>query len=348
MPRSAEYTRPKRHKPEYANYGVPWVDSHGNLVTVGYGKAEIIAYAGEFTVGPDGEYYFNMGVPWIDSQGNLVTVGDGKADIIAAAGTFAQDADGSYYLIDPNDPTDDSGGGEQMPDPNYGTTNPLALAYQAKQQYRRDYSMELTSGRVSRRRRRSQTRRKYRLRKPQWVDPYPWIPGTEPEKRLFEVLIQRHIYFIFQGQIPEFEEGWYVTLAVPGYEPDFILPQYRVIIDPFSPYHHSRPDAVARDTEKIALYEAMGYHYIYVWYLGGGVWAFDMAGISHERCTTTEMLDQIPYLAQQPLPITDPRDLACLRDGYRIGQNLGAGANSVAAANRARTRPVMRRLRVRR
>ena len=60
--------------------------------------------------------------------------------------------------------------------------------------------------------------RKVRLHKPAWVDPFPQIPGTEPEKRIFaELVLRLHIFFLFQGQIPELTRGLYVTMAVPGF-----------------------------------------------------------------------------------------------------------------------------------
>jgi hypothetical protein len=89
----------------------------------------------------------------------------------------------------------------------------------------------------------------------------------------------------------------------------------------------------------VALYEAMGYRYYHPWAIGPGVWSFDQVGVDHFRGNTMEMLSQIKELARPPLPITNPRDIPFVYQGYRIGQNLGAGATSVGAANRARTRP---------
>lgn len=291
-------------------------------------QAEIDWYTGGWLRGPESPDDFTPPPTYTDDGGG--SYGDG--------GDFG----GDYYPAPA--PIPDAATPYLPPPTNYGTTSPVALEFQNQQKYRRNYSIELTSGRVARRRRRSQTHRKWRLRKPKWVDPMPWIPGTEPEKRVMEALLQRHIFFIFQGQIPEFEAGDYVTLSVPGYEPDFVLPQYRLIIDPWSPYFHSLASHVGVDEQKIALYESMGYRYYHPWALNGGIWSFDQIGVGHMKGTTFEMLSQMSEFSHVPLPLTDPRDIAALPQGFRIGQNLGAGATSVAAANKARARPKMRGL----
>lgn len=223
------------------------------------------------------------------------------------------------------------------------------------------------------RRTRRQTRGRFKLHQPQWVDPYPQIPGTEPEKRVFALLVQMRVYFIYQGQVPEFEKGgkWW-TLAPPNYKPDFVLPEYKLIIDPFSPFHHSLPDAVKRDVVKVASYSVAGYAYYHPWALGGNRWSWDQyhdarkkikvgltrirlyAGVnadenryrnlsrdlSGQAMSTFEMLHSIPELMQGPkYKLTDPRDIKAKQSpGYRIGEYLGAGATSVGAANTARAR----------
>lgn len=202
--------------------------------------------------------------------------------------------------------------------------------------------------------RRARGERHFRLRKPVWVDPFPSVPGTEPEKRIFAELVQRlHIFFIFQGQIPELTKGLYVTMAVPGYKPDFILPQYKIIIDPFSPFHHSLPDAATRDARKIALYTALGYKVYHPWAEADGVFIFDQGryqvyrqgkqGAMHGRFEgALAMLMAIPELRQPPnFPknLTKKEEKLAKSPGYELGPFLGAGANSVAAANHKRTKP---------
>lgn len=224
---------------------------------------------------------------------------------------------------------------------------------------------------VRTRRRRRQTPGRFKLHKPKWVDPYPFIPGTEPEKRVFAMLMAMKIYFIYQGQIPEFEKGkpmW--MLAPPNYKPDFVLPEYKLIIDPFSPFHHSLQEAVERDVRKVVSYSAAGYGYYHPWALPNGDWSWDQyhdssksiklgktrvnlyEGVNARRnryrridrqvrgrsMDTYTMLRTIPEIVRGPLyKLTDPRDIqAKQHPGYRIGEYLGAGATSVGAANRAR------------
>lgn len=225
------------------------------------------------------------------------------------------------------------------------------------------------------RRSRRQTPGRYKLHKPVWIDPYAAIPGTEPEKRVFEMLVKMHVYFIFQGQAPEMEKGHpFFKLAPVGYKPDFVLPEYKLIIDPFSPFHHSLKDAAARDRDKIAVYSAAGYAYYHPWAVAPGRWSWDQQhnqtrvvqfrggrvklyqGVNADRNSyrklnraltgpkvmdTLTMLYNIPELNMGPrYPLTDPRDLeAKRRTGYRVGEFVGAGANSVAAANRTRRKP---------
>ena len=228
--------------------------------------------------------------------------------------------------------------------------------------------------------RRKRGPRQFRLHKPQWIDPFPQIPGTEPEKRVFASLYAMGIYFIYQGQVPEFEKGNPMFfLRPPNYKPDFALPEYRLIIDPFSPFHHALPEAEQRDVQKVAAYSVAGYAYYHPWAIAPGVWTFDQyhdesnnitirdkrgrttatirlyegvnarrnkyRGIDRKvtgsRLNTLDMLFSIPEIKKGPrYKLSDPRDIkAKAEKGYRIGEYLGAGANAVGAANRRRARP---------
>jgi hypothetical protein len=241
------------------------------------------------------------------------------------------------------------------------------------------------------RRTRRQTRGKFRLLKPRWIDPYPFIPGTEPEKRIFQALVMRRIYFIFQGQVPELTPGGMgidlrnemdkqtikaggrvvsITLGLISYIPDFVLPEYRIIIDPFSPFHHSQQESVERDVRKVSLYNSLGYNYYHPWAVAPGEFVLDQRPQTIGRWRTekvkigsstlthqvyagsspgqpvphahamgaVELLDEMPALhGGIRFPLVDPLDIeAKKKQGYRLGQGLGAGATSVAAANRKR------------
>jgi hypothetical protein len=215
------------------------------------------------------------------------------------------------------------------------------------------------TARVQSRRHRRQGRGKFRLRVPAWVDPYPAVEGTDPEKRIFAALIQRRIYFVYHGGSPPLAHK-----ILPGeqdHDVDFLLPEYRVIIDPFDPYGHSQPESVTRDARKRALFAAAGYVTYYMWVVAPGVFVLDegqplQATYKHGHYKgmhktpapphgtyygALNLLANLPLLNQPPrYKLTDPQDvLAKQRFGYRIGSHYGTGANAVAAANHARARP---------
>jgi hypothetical protein len=214
--------------------------------------------------------------------------------------------------------------------------------------------------------RRRQTGGKFRLHKASWIDPFPSIPGTEPEKRIFAALVQRQIFFIYQGQIPELQRGLYSTFEMPGFKPDFILPQYRCIVDPFSPYHHTLPDAVARDAKKFVLYTSLGYKFYYPWAVEPGVFdfaqepfhlskqqtasgkRFRQAGVRGRYSGGLAVLSAIPELNRKPVAkLTERQERLFRLQGYELGPYVGAGASSVGAANRRRRKPVPHGLSVR-
>lgn len=99
-----------------------------------------------------------------------------------------------------------------------------------------------------------------------WIDPFPNVHGTEPEKRVYAALSQRGIRFYFlnnvQISIPEIE-------IFKKYQADFILPDYKIIIEVQGAYWHSKPAAIESDAFKFALYQMMGYT-PYAW------WDFDI------------------------------------------------------------------------
>ena len=225
---------------------------------------------------------------------------------------------------------------------------------------------------LSTRRERSQTKRKYRLHQPKWIDPFPSIPGTEPEKRIFEALMQAHIYFVYHGGSPK-EVGQY-SIGEKDHDIDFLLPEYRVIIDPFSPYFHSNdPKSIQRDIQKAALFSAAGYPTYHPWAIGLKpgttmyLFSWDQAALTpNEKLNrslptvagaedygsfahgvalsgsvkgVTDLLRDIPEINAGPrYPLDDPqmvRDKA--HPGYTLGSHLGTGANSVGLANKSRT-----------
>lgn len=185
--------------------------------------------------------------------------------------------------------------------------------------------------RLSTRRTRRETH--FRLKRPAWIDPFPNIPGTEPEKRVFDALVRRRIYFIFQGDFPESEKKKSPLLQAALFKPDFIIPEWKVILDPFGDFAHSQPDSIFRDNWKFIYYSGIGgvgYEFIHPWTTdidrNGADW---MIGLS-KRLRGPKLF---------PLP---PEERV-YRDsvGYHLGPNLGLGATGTAAGNRARARPKM-------
>lgn len=89
-----------------------------------------------------------------------------------------------------------------------------------------------------------------------WVDPFPHIHGTEPEKRVYAALSARGIRFYFLNQI---ETSIPEINIFKEYQADFILPDYKIIIEVQGFFWHTKPGAIESDAFKFAMYEAAGY-----------------------------------------------------------------------------------------
>lgn len=176
----------------------------------------------------------------------------------------------------------------------------------------------------ARRRHRRAGRGVFKLKKPVWQDPYPQIPGTRPEKRLFEALVRRNIYFIFQGDFSEKDKKNFPFLQQLDYKPDFIVPEYRVIYDPFGDFAHTLPDSIARDRIKTALYHLLDYEFIHPW------------STDIEKYGADWMVDQSERIRGPKRAKLEKSELPYVLQGYRLGENLGLGANSTAKGNSAR------------
>ncbi len=95
-----------------------------------------------------------------------------------------------------------------------------------------------------------------------FVDPFPAIPGTLPEKMLYAALMARQIPFLYQES---------VTATIPeiglnnNYRPDFILPDTKIIIEVQGAYWHSMPDRIESDSFRAAILEYLGYKVLFWW-----------------------------------------------------------------------------------
>ena len=81
------------------------------------------------------------------------------------------------------------------------------------------------------------------------------VPGTLPEKLLFRTLEERGITFMFSyymGDIP-------MTSVEEKYRPDFILPDYNIIIDVFGTFWHSMQGKYQKDYTRALLLTAAGW-----------------------------------------------------------------------------------------
>ena len=139
-----------------------------------------------------------------------------------------------------------------------------------------------------RRKRRESSSNRIRLHKPVWVDNYPWIEGTHPEKLVFQELAERHIAFDFQILLVEAvpaARGLPVLNQSP-YRADFLIQSCKLVLDPWDPFHHSDPQQAKDDAEKLAVYRALGYTTYWVWAdelekNGAAWWLNQMPELSH-------------------------------------------------------------------
>ena len=85
-----------------------------------------------------------------------------------------------------------------------------------------------------------------------WIDPYPAVHGTLPEKMVYEQLSRRGIRFYFLNDftytIPE------IALS-KEFQSDFVLPDQKIIIEVQGAYWHSLPKTIESDAFKFALYD---------------------------------------------------------------------------------------------
>lgn len=94
-----------------------------------------------------------------------------------------------------------------------------------------------------------------------WIDQYPEVKGTKPEKMVFNELMARGIDF-------EFQRWWRPTFELESnewYRPDFFLPGLNIIIEVQGAYWHSMADQIEKDAFKMALYQMSGIKVVAWW-----------------------------------------------------------------------------------
>lgn len=89
-----------------------------------------------------------------------------------------------------------------------------------------------------------------------FIDYWSEIPGTIPEKIVFAELVRRQINFYFSWYFGNMTITPYIY---ERYRPDFYLPDYKIIIEVFGAYWHTRPGMYEHDLVKAITYTAAGY-----------------------------------------------------------------------------------------
>lgn len=91
---------------------------------------------------------------------------------------------------------------------------------------------------------------------PAFIDYWPEVPATLPEKMVFAELVRRRVNFAFSyywGDMP------FTLDKEEHYRPDFTLLDYRIILEVFGVYWHTRPGMFEYDSTKLGLYIASGW-----------------------------------------------------------------------------------------
>ena len=95
-----------------------------------------------------------------------------------------------------------------------------------------------------------------------WVDPFPDVHGTLPEKMVYAELTRLGVPFLFLND---------VTINIPeigllkDYQADFVIPAAKLIIEVQGAHWHSMDATIEADAYKFALYESMGYKALAWW-----------------------------------------------------------------------------------
>jgi hypothetical protein len=104
--------------------------------------------------------------------------------------------------------------------------------------------------------------KKIRTNRESFIDPFPEMHGTLPEKMVYAALSMRRIPFLFLNDVhfvfPEIDFDKY-------YQADFVLPDYKIIIEVQGAYWHSMEKEIESDAFKFAVYEMAGYTILAWW-----------------------------------------------------------------------------------
>lgn len=113
-----------------------------------------------------------------------------------------------------------------------------------------------------------------------FVDPFPGIHGTLPEKMVYAELTRLGIPFYFLNDIRfQFSD---IDLD-KEFQADFIIPSIKLIIEVQGAHWHSMASTIESDAYKFAIYETAGYKAL-AW------WDFDILSRLHDLVTASPEL----------------------------------------------------------
>lgn len=95
-----------------------------------------------------------------------------------------------------------------------------------------------------------------------WIDPFPTVRGTLPEKMVYAALTARGIRFAYANK---FQFNNADVDFFQQYTPDFMLPDLKIIIEVQGLYWHTKVATQEADAFKLAVYEMFGYRPLAWW-----------------------------------------------------------------------------------
>ena len=116
----------------------------------------------------------------------------------------------------------------------------------------------------------------FRVFKATFVDPMWFIQGSSIEKMVIAEFIRRGVWFEHTPQQQSIGNG-----VPPGWEADFLLPQYKIWLEIQGAYFHTLPNQIETDALRFATIQAAGWRPIF-W------WEWDI------RTRLNELMDAVP------------------------------------------------------
>lgn len=165
-----------------------------------------------------------------------------------------------------------------------------------------------------------------------WVDPFPWVHGTLPEKMVYAELTRMGIPFLYLNDlrftIPEIGFDKF-------YQADFVIPSVKLIIEVQGAYWHSMEKTIQADAFKFAIYETAGWK-VLAW------WDYDILQRLHDLVLAEPLLLQLanikPRFGSAELPVQrrtkvdSSKGIRTLNTRRRTGDNLRSSRRKLRKA----------------